>query len=524
MDLVKKYAQYAAVVLLVAAALAALIWPYRKALPLVLLAAGAAAVAGYVLLNLSELKNGFRRRSFLYSSNLLLVTVLVLGIVVLVNIVGSRFHHRFDFTEAGLHSLSPQSVQVVKALKAEVVVRGFPDNAQFRDRMDNLLKMYAYYNPSKFKYELFDPWKNPNLIRYYKITEAEHNAIVFESGGRQDKVTTTSEEDLTNALIKVTREQKKTIYFLEGHGEASIDDTQPEGYSSVKDQLAKLGYEVKKLGIALQTSFPKDCSVLVVPGPKKDLLPEELKAIKDYIDQGGKAFFFYDPQAAPALAGFLGGFGFRLRNDVVVDEISGLMGGGFYVPAIASYENHEITKGFRYRTFFPLVRSVEPESPAPPGVTVQALAKTSETSWAETNFDPNKEPAYDKDKDAPGPISVAAVATVQVKGEAAPPAQPGAPGAAPEKKEGRLAVFGSSNFVTNQFIGRFSSNGNLFMNTINWLTQESDLISIQPKTAAPRLLNLTDTQKRVMGYISLLILPLLVLATGIVIWLRRRSL
>ncbi len=524
MDLVKKYAQYAAVVLLVAAAMAALLWPYRKALPLILLAAGLAAVVGYVLLNLSDLKKGFRRRSFLYSSNLLLVTVLVLGIIVLVNIVGSRFHHRFDFTEARLHSLSPQSVQVVKSLKAQVTVRGFPDNAQFRERMDGLLKMYAYYNPPKFKYELFDPWKNPNLVRYYKLTDSEHNAIVFECGGRQDKVLTTSEEDLTNSLIKVTREQKKTLYFLEGHGEASIDDTQPEGYSSVKDQLTKLGYEVKKLGIALETSFPKDCSVLVVPGPKTDLLPEELRTIKDYIDKGGKAFFFYDPQAAPALAGFLGGFGFRLKNDVVVDEISGLMGGGLYVPAIAFYESHEITRGFRYRTFFPLVRSVEPVSPAPQGVSVQALAKTSETSWADTNFDPNKEPVFEKDKDTAGPISVAALAVIEVKGGPAVPAKPEAPGAAPEKKEGRVAVFGSSNFVTNQFVARFSSNGNLFMNTINWLSQESDLISVQPKTAAPRLLNLTDTQKRVLGYVSLLILPLLVLVTGVVIWLRRRSL
>jgi ABC-type uncharacterized transport system involved in gliding motility auxiliary subunit len=518
MDTIKRYAQYAAVVLFVAAALSALVWPYRKALPLVLLAAGLAAVGAYVLLNLTELKKGFRRRSFLYSSNLLLMTVLVLGIVVLVNVVGSRFHHRFDFTEAKLHSLSPQSVQVVRKLKQEVMVRGFPDNAQFRDRMDSLLKMYAYYNPSKFKYELFDPYKNPRVLQYYKINE--RNTIVLESGGRQDRLTTTSEEDLTNALIKVTREQKKTIYFLDGHGEASIDDTEADGYSSVKDQLTKIGYEVKKLSLALPGTFPKDCDLLVVPGPKSDLQPEELQTIRAYLDRGGKAFFLVDPQAAPGLTAFFKPLGLRLDNDLVVDEISALMGGGKYIPFIAAYQSHAITQGFRYATFFPYPRSVEPESPAPPGVTAQALAKTSETSWAETRFD--QEPVFDKAKDTPGPISVAAVSVIEVKAEPTTPAKPDAADA-PEKKEGRLAVFGSSNFVTNRFISRFPSNGNLFMNTINWLTQESDLISIQPKTAAPRLLNLTETQKRILGYVSLLILPLLVLVTGVVLWFRRRS-
>lgn len=516
MSVFKKYSQYAGVVLLVAAALAALIWPYKKALPLILLGFGLAAIIGYVLLNLPDLKQGFRRRSFLYSSNLLFLIALVLGIVVLVNIVGSRYHHRFDLTEAKLHSLSDQSIKVMQGLKNPVTIRCFPDNVQMRDRMDGLMKMYAYHNPSKLKYEIIDPYKNPRVLQYYKITE--RNTIILECGGRQDRVTTTEEEDVTNALIKVTRERKKTIYVLNGHGEASLDDTEAEGYSSVKDQLTKLGYDVKNMSLALPTSFPQDCDLLIVPGPKNDLQPEELQTIKGYLDRGGKAFFLCDPQSAPGLSGFLRGFGFKMDNDLIVDEVSALMGGGMYIPIIGSYESHEITRNFRYATFFPYARSVDALPTKPEGVTVQVLAKTSPTSWAETRFD--QEPVFDKDKDTAGPISVAAVATIEVK--SGPPQDEKSP-AAPAKKEGRLAVFGSSNFVSNRFLSRFPSNGNLFLNTINWLAQESDLISIQPKTAAPRLLNLTETQKRLMGYVSLLILPLIVLVTGLVLWLRRRS-
>jgi ABC-type uncharacterized transport system involved in gliding motility auxiliary subunit len=518
MNIFKKYTQYAGLALLAAAALAALVWPYRRTWPVILAVAGLALVAVYILVNLPDLKRGFRRRSFLYASNLLVVIVLVLGIVVLVNVVFSRYHHRFDFTAARLHSLSPQSVKVVKSLKPEVMIRCFPDSAQMRDRMDSLMKMYAYYNPSKLKYEIIDPYKNPRLLQYYKITE--RNTIVLESGGRQNRITTTSEEDITNALIKVTRESEKTIYFLEGHGEASIDDTEAGGYSDIKEELTKIGYQVKKLSLALPTTFPPDCALLIVGGPKENLQPEELTTIKNYIDKGGKAFFLVDPQSAPDLTPFFKGFGLNLPDDLVVDEVSAIMGGGMYIPFIGSYESHEITRGFRYATFFPYARSVEALSPAPEGLTVQTLAKTSPTSWAETRFD--QEPVFDKGQDTPGPVSVAAVVTVPVKSEpATPEAKTPPPAAGP--KEGRLAVFGSSNFAANRFVTRFPSNGNLFLNTVNWLTQESDLISIQPKTTAPRVLNLTSTQMRFIFYLSLIVLPLVVLLTGLGLWLKRRS-
>ncbi|MCJ7610982.1 MAG: GldG family protein [Candidatus Aminicenantes bacterium] len=519
METLKKYMQYAGLALLVAAALAALIWPYKKALPVILALAGLALVAVYIMLNLPDLKKGFRRRSFVYSSNLLLVVVLALGIVVLLNIVFSRFHHRFDFTEAKLHSLSEQSVQVVRSLKDGVMVRCFPDNAQMRDRMENQMKLYAYHTPSKLKYEIIDPYKNPRVLNYYKISE--RNTIILESGGRQSRVTSSDEQDLTNALIKVTRQRSKTVYFLEGHGEASLDDTEAGGYSAVKEELTKIGYEVKKLSLALPTTFPQDCDLLFVPGPRNDLQPEELRTIQKYIQAGGKAFFLCDPQSAPGLASFFGNFGLKLENDLVVDEVATLMGGGMYIPFIGSYETHEITKGFRYATFFPYVRSVDALPAKPEGLTVQVLAKTSGTSWAETRFD--QEPVFNKGQDTAGPISVAAVAVVDVKPETGKEEKAPAAAAAPEKKEGRLAVFGSSNFVANRFVNRFPSNVNLFLNTVNWLTQESDLISILPKTPTPRALNLTPTQMRFVFYLALFILPLIFLVTGIVIWARRRS-
>ncbi|NIM90043.1 MAG: hypothetical protein GTO17_03755, partial [Candidatus Aminicenantes bacterium] len=90
------------------------------------------------------------------------------------------------------------------------------------------------------------------------------------------------------------------------------------------------------------------------------------------------------------------------------------------------------------------------------------------------------------------------------------------------KKEGRLAVFGDSDFATNGYYN-LSGNGNFFLNTVNWLTEEADLISIQPRTSSPRTIQLTPSQGRMIFFTSVIILPLIVLITGISVWVRRKS-
>jgi ABC-type uncharacterized transport system involved in gliding motility auxiliary subunit len=548
METLKKNLNTIGLGLIVLALIAMQIWPHRKTISLVMAFLGAAAIAVYVILNLSALKKSVSRKSFLYSGNLLLIIVLVLAIIVLLNYFLSRHNHRFDFTEAKLHSLSDQSVQVLKNLKKDVQVKGFFREGNYsRSKLEDLLKNFSYYS-KRIKYEFIDPDKNPGLVKAYGITQ--DGTTILEAGGQENRITTSTEEDLTNALIKATREGKKVIYFLEGHGEHSIEETEDAGMSFAKDELQKLGYETKKLALALSETFPKDCALLVIPGPQKDLLPNELETIQDYLNKGGRVFFMADPEVAPGLIPYLAEWGVKLENDVVVDTISRLFGGDYFMPVITEYESHEITRNFRYATFFPYARSVEAADPKPDGVAITILGKTSPNSWSERELD-KKEVTFDKEKDKEGPIPLALVATVETKAEETkaetqeaagekkepekPEGQPEAEGsqneeksveatpAAEPKKEGRMAVFGDSDFASNRYIG-LSGNGNFFLNAVNWLTEESDLISIQPKTSSPRTVQFTPSQGRLLFFVAIIILPLIVLVLGVSVWLRRKSL
>ena len=548
MEKLKKNLNTIGLGLIVLALIAMQVWPHRKAVFLVLAIVGVAAVAVYVALNLSSLKRSVSRKSFLYSGNLLLIVVLVLAILVLLNYFLSRHNLRFDFTEAKLHSLSDQSIQVLKNLDKDVQIKGFFREGNYsRSKLEDLLKNFGYYS-KKIKYEFIDPDKNPGLVKAYGITQ--DGTTILEVGGQENRITTSTEEDLTNALIKATREGKKVIYFLEGHGEHSIEQTEDVGFSFAKDELQKLGYESKKLALALSETFPQDCALLVVPGPQKDLLPNELETIQTYIYGGGRVFFMADPEVAYGLVPYLSGWGVKLENDVVVDTISRLFGGDYFMPVITEYQSHEITRNFRYATFFPYARSVEPADQKPDGVTITVLGKTSPNSWSERELE-KKEVTFDKDKDKEGPISLAIVATVQAKpeekkaetgeeaGEKTELEKPEGQATAEErkseeksaeespaaetKKEGRIAVFGDSDFASNRYIG-LSGNGNFFLNAVNWLTEESDLISIQPRTSSPRTVQFTPSQGRLLFFVSVIILPLIILILGISVWLRRRSL
>jgi len=525
MENLRKNLNYIALGLVLAALVAWIVWPQRKALILVPAALGLVALAAHAWLNRAALGNRVRRRSFLYSGNMLLVVVLVLAILVLANYFLSKHNYRADFTAAKLHSLSDQSVTVLKNLKTDIAVKGFfREGNSGRAAMENLLKIYAYHSP-RIKYEFVDPDKNPGLVKRYDVTQ--DGTTVIEAGAKESRITATGEEDVTNALIKVTRAQKKVVYFLEGHGEETLAETGDNGYATAKTELEKLGYEVKKQTLALADGFPKDCALLVVPGPQKDLLPNELETLKAFLQGGGRVLFMVDPETAiPGLTAFLAGYGFKLDNDIIVDTVSRLLGGDYFMPVVSQYEDHAITAKFGYATFYPFARSVEPGETKPEGETLTALAKTSPNSWAERELK-DKEVKFTQDKDRQGPITLAAVASFKVTG-AAPPAAAAKPGEKPEDKktedkEARLAVVGDSDWVKNRYYN-LSGNGNFFLNIANWLTEEPDLISIQPRTQTPRTIQLTPSQGRMLFFLSVVILPLAILAAGVTVWARRRSL
>jgi ABC-type uncharacterized transport system involved in gliding motility auxiliary subunit len=232
-------------------------------------------------------------------------------------------------------------------------------------------------------------------------------------------------------------------------------------------------------------------------------------------------------EAAPLtnLIALLKEWAIEVENNVVVD-VSGmgqLLGTGAEVPVAARYEQHAITDRFKLITAYRLARSVNVVSGGVNGRHAQALVQTGPNSWAETDFKrlmTSGEVSRDTEQgDKAGPISLAAAVSAPATDAPAPPAEDGKD--APPKPETRMVVFGDSDFAANAWLG-IPGNRDLFMNTVNWLAQQENMISIRPRDPQDRRVTLTADQQTRIFWITVVIIPGLVLLAGVQTWWRRR--
>lgn len=469
------------------------------------------------------------RRGTRYGLNTAAALFLFLAVVVVVEALAIRHNVRVDLTEGRRHSLSSQSINLLRSLEKDVNAVAFyqADEPQ-KEAAQDLLDQYAHVS-SKFRFEFVDPDRHPALAKRYGITT--YGTIVLEAGGREEKVQGADEEKITNALVRLRRQKKRVVYFLTGHGEADLENTERQGLSQAKHALTDVDYEVKPLLLLREKEVPEDAAVMIIAGPQSDLLPTELQAIEAYIKRGGKLLVLLDPFTAPQLATVLKQYGILMGDDVIVDRLSRAFGGDYLLPVITEYEPHPITKDFTMAAFFPFARTVDAAEAPPPGVTVQVLGRTSAGSWAETDRKALErgEASLDPKKDRPGPVPIGAVATVDLGVEGRESSVEGhkeekvvnPEPSTPNRKKGRIVAYGTSGFITNSHL-HLSGNRDIFLNSVSWLAEEEELIAIRPRQAKFTPLVLTANQGWLAFWTTVIIPPFAILGAWITVFLRRR--
>ena len=476
----------------------------------------------YILGQWRDIAKLFSRRQARYGTLTGVSVLVVLGILVAINYIGARQNKRWDLTASKEFSLSDQTRTVLQKLESPLAIMVFTQESNFQPFKDKL-KEYEYLS-SKVTTDYVDPDKKPSVASQNQVQA--YGTILFKYKDRTERITTDTEQDITAAIIKVVSGGTKKVYFTSGHGEKDATSADRDGYKAIADSLTKENYTVDKLVLAQAGAVPDDCAVLIVAGPKTDFFPGEITALKTYLGKQGKLLLELDPpdkaDSLPltnliALAHY---WGIDVGNDMVVD-VSGmgqLIGTDASVPVAASYPAHAITDRFKYLTAYPSARSVTPVSGGVSGHTAQGIVETSPRSWAESDIKgllTTGKVSFDaKSGDKQGPITVAAA--VSAAGTAAAGAAADAP-----KPETRVVVYGDSDFAANSGLG-IQGNRDLFMNTVGWLSQQENLISIRPKDADDRRLTMTAAQQTNVTWLSLFIIPGLVFFTGFYSWWRRR--
>lgn len=507
------------------------------------------------------------RRSTQAGANALLATVALVVILGLVNFLAVRHVGRLDLTENQVFTLAPETQQIVRNLKQPVKVWMFTPQANPQDR--ELLESYRRLG-DRFSYEVVNPNAQPNLVQRLEVKSPGDVIVELpSSAGRKQFVQSVtagnsesllnegeqlSEAKLTNAIEQLTSDRRTTVYFLQGHGERSLESGQGAISQAVK-LLGEKNFTSKPLNLATTPEFPADAKVVVVAGPQKALLDPEVKALQTYLQQGGNLLVMIDPgNPNPNLTSLLANWGVDLDKRVVIDPSGSLINLGPADAVVAQYGDHPITKELQGKlSFYSLSRPLGIKSV--PDVKATPLLYTSDKSWAESDLK-SQDLQLNPPADQPGPLVLGVAFSRPVKPPAASPslqastsptpkasatspspaAKPSPPSASPspsptgetgtqgKAQESRLVVIGNSTFATD---GLFDSNqvvnGDVFVNSVRWLSQDDQAtFAIRPKEVKNRRLNLTTQQASLSSLLALAILPLAGFVTAIAVWWRRR--
>ena len=467
-----------------------------------------------------------------YGTNVAVMTVAFFAIVVLVNFLLFRTSTRFDTTATRIFTLSPKTVQVLERLPSPVRANAFfvPGDAasgSARQRAEDLLNEFSRKGPN-FTYRFVDPQLERDQALKYSVTDFP--TVVFEDidQGSQQAVAEFSEQDFLTSIVIATGIERKKVYYLTGHKEAARTrdrgggNIDPDGFDFAIEGMQRDNYDVRALNLQQddEVEVPRDAAVLIIAGPKNNLGDDEREAIIDYLLDGGKLVALMDPDTPASYRQLLSVWGVLLSTDHVADAVSNVAGEEL-TPMAQRNNGQFLTSGSSGIpiadpldvVFFPGSTGMRlgpaPEN-LPAFITYTPLVRSTPASWLETDPDIV---SFDRGQDPIGPVDL--VVVVQAEGTLA-----GRLITQPDKPL-KMVIFGDSDFARNGFY--FSSeNADLLLNSVNWLADDFDLISVGPKLFPFRELVVNTRERDFIKWSSWLVPPTIMLVLGIIVWWRRR--
>lgn len=481
--------------------------------PLTLLTAGI-AIIGFWLIWQTQKSKWWGQRSTQAGTNALVATVAVLAILGLINFLGTRYHLRTDLTETQLFTLAPQSRELVRSLQKPTKLWVFDVNQNPQDR--ELLENYRR-SSSNFKFEFVDPQVRPGLADKFGVKD--YGEVYLESPDKRQLVQVVNENQrlsevrLTNSLQQITNTTTAKVYLVQGHGERQL--TAGEGAMSQAIQaLGDKSFTTSALNLA-ESGIPNDATVIILAGAKKALFDTEVKTLQDYFNRGGNLLLMIDPNTDPKIDSLLKQWGVTLDNRLAVD-VSNNVGVGPAVALVTEYGQHPITKDFGNGiSLYPFARPLEVTPVSGVESTTLLVTKAYPKSWAESDLQ-SENLQFNEGRDRKGPLTLGVALKKKLS------AQPNPIPSSSTATESRLVVLGNSDFASD---GLFQQqlNGDMFLNSVTWLSQQDrQPLSIRPKEAKNRRINLTGAQANLLTLSSLLILPFLGFTAGAILWWKRR--
>ena len=545
----------------------------------IVLIAGGAALLLAMLISFQTVVQAITSSRGRYGTNTALMILAFVGIAAIVNFLAFENSARVDVTASKQFSLAPRTLSLLESLDKDVGAKAFfvpGRNIQEELALQALIAQTEDFlrefeaRSGRFEYEFIDPVVEPLTANEYGATTFPLLVLEELESGRRHQLTPTFalEQDLVTALLIVTGQEQKQVYFLSGHGESDPSNEQPdtEGFGLARRGIESENYAVSTLNLSFaddrqvlqqvagagqgtgeggDESQSSPVGMLVVAAPKTNLPDEEAQLLHQYLKAGGSMMFLGDPDTPPSFREFLASWGVVMGDGHLVDrqrnagqnEIT-VLARDQYISLLPDPDLDRILSVGQLTsrldtTYYPGVTSVSPaeegalffpdilteleeepeEDERTPTVFGTALGFTSSDSWLIK--DPTRNEPDESAGDVQGIYYPGVVARAVGRVDEPPPEN------VVTLRTASLVVIGDSDFASNRHFFSFD-NSDLFLNSVNWLVGDTPLASIRPKPTAFRPLVLTRNEFNFMRYSSWLLLPILMAVSGVFVWYRRR--
>ena len=501
--------------------LISLILPEIKIIGWILVGFGFILVGSAAVIDFRRVRGAVSSKRGKFGTGTSVMVIVFVGIIIFVNAISVGVYHQFDMSALSQFTLSPQTKDVLSKVNANINILCFflptDDKYQTETYALNMLDEYKNYT-TDLNVTIIDPDKNPEEARKYNITDSTlYESVVFKTDKGTVMVTPTeivdpntgnvyAEDYFTNAILQVTGQQEKKVYFVTGDGEATPNDTLGDLATALNTDLL----QVVPLNLQVVTSIPSDCAVLVVAGPTTPMTAAERQIISDYLANDGYAILLTNPNSPDDIAQLLKPWGVNAQSSTIIDP-SGYVAPNqniLQIPANRDYVGET-------NVYFPGATAIIPQPTAPTNMDVTALVWTTTNSYLVKNFDSSVAPKFDPTTEVQQSYAVGVlIKPTNIKDSGGN--DTGVPYPGPY-----IVAFGDSDFVTNTNFYS-ANNADLFLRLVKFLGAGSEIITIPNKNLAQRMLILTPEKRNFLNISSVALLPALVLIVGVLMWWRRR--
>lgn len=435
--------------------------------------------------------------------------LLLLAVAGLAGYLAWSERREWDLTQNARNTLSPQAAEIVRQIHGPVTITAYatatPD-AQLGDLRSRTQEFVARYQKVKpdIVLNFVDPEAEPDQARRAGVRE--NGDLIVAYGKRFERLSPfeLNEQDFTTRLERLVRGAGSLVMYLTGHGERSLQGIANYDLGEFGKRLAAAGFKLAPLNLAQAQAVPDNATLLVIAGPRVDLLPGEVNKIINYVDRGGSLLWLVDPGPLHGLTPLADKLGLELSPGVIVDPAARELKAPVTWALASSYGHHPSLKGFNLVTVFPVARPIgASENKTWHGT---PLVEVAQRGWVTTGKLGGKL-SFDKGRDVPGPVTVATALDRTLDND----------------QEQRIVVVGSGSFLANAFVGN-GGNLDLGLNLVNWLTGEKAPAGIQPRRVLDASLNLTRTSALAITVGFLILLPFAFLTAASALWWRRRKL